>query len=295
MSVEPGAEDYREHRFTVTDGLRLFCRDYGDRIAPGTPVICLSGLTRNSKDFERLARRLSAQRRVIALDYRGRGLSEYDAKPMNYVPQTYVRDVLDVAAATGIHRAVVIGTSLGGLVSMGLAVARPTLLAGVVLNDIGPEIPPQAAARIGSYTGKAESFATWDEAVAEYQSRYGLAHPDLDDAAWLQLAKDTFVEKDGRIVTDYDVRIVEPLKKGAGVSDMWPLFGALAKIPVLGVRGELSDVLTQETFDKMAAAKPDMERVTVPRCGHVPSLEEPEVTPALDAFLARIDTTGRHA
>jgi len=292
MNAEPGAMGYREHRITVTDGLQLACRDYGDRLAAKTPVLCLSGLTRNAKDFDRLARRLAPQRRVLALDYRGRGRSDYDPKPMNYVPATYVRDVLDVTAATGVHRAVVIGTSLGGLVSMGLAVARPGMLAGVVLNDVGPEIPADAMARIGSYTGKAESFANWDEAVAEYKARYGLAHPDMDDAGWLRLAKDTFAEKDGRIVTDYDVRIVEPMKKGGALPDMWALFGALGQIPVLALRGELSDVLTQATFDKMAAAKPDLERVTVPRCGHVPTLEEPEVTGPLDAFLARIDAGG---
>lgn len=283
---------FRAHRFTVGDGTQLYYRDYGDRLAAKTPVVCLSGLTRNSKDFHRLALRLSAERRVVAMDYRGRGQSDYDPKPQNYVPDTYVRDVLDLVAVTGIHKAIFIGTSLGGLVSMGLAIARPTLLAGVVLNDIGPEIPLAALKRIGDYAGKTDTFASWDDAIAECKNRYGLAHPKKSEADWAALAHDSFVEKNGRIVPDYDIAITKA--KIGEPPDLWAMFGALAHIPVLAIRGALSDVLTAETFDKMAAAKPDLDRLTVADCGHNPTLEEPEVTAALDTFIARIDAHGDH-
>jgi pimeloyl-ACP methyl ester carboxylesterase len=283
---------FRAHRFTVGDGTQLYYRDYGDRLATKTPVVCLSGLTRNSKDFHRLALRLSGDRRVVAMDYRGRGQSDYDPNPQHYVAETYVRDVLDLAAVTGIHRAILIGTSLGGLVSMGLAIARPSLLAGVVLNDIGPEIPLAALQRIGAYAGKADSFASWDEAIAECKNRYGLAHPKKSEADWAVLAHDSFAEKNGRIVPDYDISITKA--KVGEPPDLWAMFGAFANIPVLAVRGALSDVLTEETFEKMAAAKPDLDRLTVADCGHNPTLEEPEVTAALDGFIARIDASEAH-
>ncbi|MEQ8249280.1 MAG: alpha/beta hydrolase [Alphaproteobacteria bacterium] len=288
MTVAAPEAGFRARTFTVGDGTQLYYRDYGDILSTKTAIICLSGLTRNSKDFHRLALRLAPDRRVVAMDYRGRGRSDYDSNPQNYLPETYVRDVLDLAAVTGIHRAVVIGTSLGGLVSMGLAVARPTLLAGVVMNDIGPEIPLAALKRIGSYAGKDETFGSWEAAIAECKARYGSAHPGKTDGDWAELAHDSFVEKDGRIVPDYDIRITKARPPNPP-PDLWALFGALGRIPVLAVRGEISDVLTEETFDKMAAAKPDLIRVTVPRCGHNPSLGEPEVRAALDPFLDRID------
>ena len=290
MTVAPPEAGFRARTFTVGDGTQLYYRDYGDRLSSKTAVFCLSGLTRNSKDFDRLATRLAPNRRVVALDYRGRGRSDYDSNPQNYLPETYVRDVLDLAAVTGIHRAVVVGTSLGGLVAMGLAVARPTLLAGVVMNDIGPEIPVAALKRIGSYAGKDETFANWDDAIAECKARYGSAHPGKSDADWVELARDSFIEKAGRIVPDYDIRITKA-RAANPPPDLWALFGALNRIPVLAIRGALSDVLTAETFDKMAAAKPDLIRVTVPQCGHNPSLDEPEVRAALDPFLARIDAS----
>lgn len=292
MNVAAPDTGFRAHRFTVGDGTQLYYRDYGDRLATKTPVVCLSGLTRNSKDFHRLALRLSADRRVVAMDYRGRGQSDYDPNPQHYVPDTYVRDALDLAAVTGIHHAIVIGTSLGGLVSMGLAVARPTLLAGVVLNDIGPEIPLAALKRIGAYAGKTDSYASWDDAIAECKNRYALAHPKKTEADWAMLAHDSFVEKNGRIVPDYDVAITKA--KISEPPDLWAMFGAFANIPVLAIRGALSDVLTEETFEKMAAAKPDLERLTVAHSGHNPTLEEPEVTAALDTFIAGIDALEAH-
>ncbi|NQV79721.1 MAG: alpha/beta hydrolase [Alphaproteobacteria bacterium] len=288
MNAAAPEAGYRARTFTVGDGTQLYFRDYGDRLSTKTAVFCLSGLTRNSKDFHRLALRMAAERRVVALDYRGRGQSDYDQNPQNYQPETYVRDVLDLAAVTGVHRAIVIGTSLGGLVAMGLAVARPTLLAGVVMNDIGPEIPAAAIARIGSYAGKDESYGSWAEAVAECKTRYGLAHPGKSDADWDDLTHDSFVEKAGRIVPDYDIRIAKARPNGPP-PDLWALFGALANVPVLAIRGDLSDVLTAATFAKMADVKPDLIRVTVPNCGHNPVLDEPEVRAALAPFVARID------
>ena len=283
---------FRAHRFTVGDGTQLYYRDYGDRLATKTPVVCLSGVDAKLEGLSSLG--AAPFRRPPCS---GNGLSRprtIGLRPQtkHYVPDTYVRDVLDLAAVTGIHHAIFIGTSLGGLVSMGLAVGRPTLLAGVVLNDIGPEIPVAALKRIGAYAGKADSYASWDDAIAECKNRYGLAHPKKTEADWAVLAHDSFVEKNGRIVPDYDIAITKA--KLGEPPDLWALFGAFANVPVLAMRGALSDVLTEETFDKMATAKPDLERLTVADCGHNPTLEEPEVTAALDAFIARIDAQQAH-
>jgi pimeloyl-ACP methyl ester carboxylesterase len=269
------------------DGLQLYFRRYGER-SDHPPVICLSGLTRSTKDFHGIAGHLVATgHQVFALDYRGRGRSEYDSNHNNYKPEIYVRDTLDFTAALGIRRAIFLGTSLGGLVTMGIGLARPPLIAGVILNDIGPELPASGTARIATYVGQRLSYATWDEAAAAQKDRYGVAYPDLSDEEWAVLARDTFAEAaNGRIETDYDVGIAKNMT-GAPLPDLWPMFSSLAHVPMLGIRGELSDILTSETFAKMAEAHPDFTSVTAPRVGHVPRLIEPNVIEAIDAFLMR--------
>ena len=279
---------YRERTFTSFDGLALYFRDYGP---PGTtiPLICLTGLTRNSKDFHGLATRLlGAGRRVLCPDYRGRGRSQYDPAAANYKPETYVRDVIDLAAATGVHKAVFVGTSLGGLVTMAMALARPGLIAGVILNDVGPELPKAGLGRIAGYVGQALSFSSWEEAAAAYKARYGFANPDAGNEEWLPLARDTFAEDaDGTIRTDYDVAIAQNLS-GAPLPDLWPMYRALGHVPLLGLRGELSDILEPEIFARMGREHPDFTAVTVPRVGHVPKLTEPEAEAAIDSYLARL-------
>lgn len=286
----------QEVRLTSFDGLTLFARDYAPDPAGGKvhdlPVICLPGLTRNSLDFEDFAPRLAAMgRRVLCVDFRGRGRSSFDPSwAQNYTPPTYARDVLDVMAALGLHRAVFVGTSLGGIVSMVLASMRPTALAGVVLNDIGPRIEAAGLARIAQNPGSDAAVADWPAAVAYLRRANAGALPGLDEAGWLRFARRQFVERaDGRLRPNYDPHISDALRQTAGTPpNLWALFQALLPLPTLVVRGALSDFLSEEGVAAMRAAKPDLATVTVPGIGHTPSLTEPEAMDAIRIFLAGI-------
>ncbi|MSO66110.1 MAG: alpha/beta hydrolase [Alphaproteobacteria bacterium] len=279
----------RDRRYTAQDGLSLFYRDFGDAAAPATPVVCLPGLTRNGKDFVRLAERLAAERRVLCPDLRGRGQSAHDPDPARYRPDIYVGDVLHLLAATGTHRAVVVGTSLGGIIAMGIAIARPTVLAGVLLNDIGPEIDPAGMKRIGTYVGATPSFTNWAEAVAHYRARYSSAYPALSASGWEALARNATTERQGRIVFDYDPNIAQPMASAGAPANLWPAFAALQTVPTTVLRGALSDILSSSTVERMRALKPDLDAVEVPKLGHVPLLDEVESLGAIDRLLARVD------
>ncbi len=282
-------EAYRERRIAARDGLMLYYRDYGDPNAGETPVLCLGGLTRNSKDAHTVALRLSQRRRVLCPDYRGRGKSARDPNPANYSAEIYGSDAIQVLDAANVHKVVVIGTSLGGLLGMALAVIRPAALAGVIMNDIGPDIPKAGASRIAGYIGTAEVFDDWPSAAAALRTRHAKAYPGVGEDFWLAQARDTYTQSDdGKIVTDYDVALAKSFGAGADIPPLWPMFRALLNIPVLAIRGALSDVLTAETFDKMAREKPDLIRLTVANRGHVPLLDEPEAAAAVDGFLARL-------
>lgn len=285
-----GAEAFRERTFTSHDGLAIYFRDYGDALAPSIPALCLTGLTRNSQDFHALASRLAEARRVLCMDFRGRGRSAYDPSPRNYTPRTYVRDVLDLLCAIQVDRVVAIGTSLGGLVAAAIAVARPAALAAVVLNDVGPEIDPAGVKRISGYVGKAAAYRDWDEAARELKQLFAAAYPDLSEARWRDLAASTFrQDADGMLRLDYDLAIARGLRNADATSaDLWNLYGALARVPTLAIRGELSDVLSQETFDRMAELKPDLIRVTAANRGHAPLLDEPECIGAIESFLDKM-------
>jgi len=280
----------RRRTFTSGDGLRLHFQDWGDGAGCRTPLLCLPGLTRNSADFEDLARRQAATRRVICPDYRGRGRSEYDSDWRNYHPRIYLEDLRHLLGALGLDRVVAIGTSMGGLLSVALAVGAPGQVAGLVLNDIGPDLAGDGLARIATYVGRDRPQPDWPAAVAELRRLM----PNLsfsNDEKWLRFARATFKEgDDGQLHFDWDVRLARALGPVTGeLPDLWALFRALAGLPVLAVRGGVSDVLSQATFDRMAAELPHLVRLTVPGCGHCPALDEPEVQPALDAFLAAID------
>jgi len=282
------AARFRERRITADDGLSLYVRDYGDAASPRAPVLCLAGLTRSSVDFEDLAPRLARRRRVIALDYRGRGRSDYDPDWRHYTPARYLADVLDVLTATNVHGVVVIGTSLGGILAMMLAVARPTALAGVVLNDIGPEIDPAGIARIGSYLADHLTQPDWDAATAFVRRAY--PNRRLNDEGWKKIARRSYREgPDGRLRPDFDPAIGRAFRAGqSDIPDLWPLFRALRHLPVLAIRGALSDILNHATFERMAAEKPDLRRVVIEDVGHVPMLDEPECLEAFNEFFARL-------
>ncbi len=278
---------FRERYLTAQDGLRLYFRDYGDPLSARAPLLCLTGIVRNSADFADLAARHAGERRVICPDYRGRGRSAYDSDWRNYDPFVYANDIAHLMAATGIDRVVVVGTSLGAALAMGLAVLKPALLAGIVLNDFGPEVASGGVSRILDYIGADRPQPDWPSAVHHLRELL----PTLSirsDEGWLKMAHGTYRQgADGRLHFDWDVNLARPLARSNGtVPDLWPYFRALGRLPTLALRGDLSDVLSLETFERMALAKPDLLRVTVANAGHAPTLNEPEAA-AVDEFIRR--------
>ncbi|MBI1182053.1 MAG: alpha/beta fold hydrolase [Alphaproteobacteria bacterium] len=293
MSTKSSPE--RTATYLSPDGLELFYREFGEPGAAGTPVICLPGLTRNSRDFIKLAQHLCRDRRVICPDLRGRGFSAYDPEYKNYHPGTYVRDVLALLERLGIGRVVSVGTSLGGLMTMVLAGAKQITLAGAVLNDVGPILGP-GIARIQSYTGKAEPVKDWDQAVRQARFVYGAALPDLSEEQWRAFTRRGYREDGGRIRLDYDPKIGDAIRETpppAPDADPWPLYMRLEGVPTVVIRGGLSDILEQDCFEEMGRRKPDARLVTVPNRGHVPLLDEPEALAAIDALLRDVDRTSQ--
>jgi pimeloyl-ACP methyl ester carboxylesterase len=287
---------FRSHYVTVADGLRLHTRDYGAGTGRGLAVVCLAGLTRNAIDFHDLAQALAGHttrpRRVLALDYRGRGLSDHDPDWTRYDARVEVGDVLAVLAALGVAEAVFVGTSRGGLVTMGLAAARPALVRGAVLNDIGPVIEPSGLMRIRSYVGKLPTPKDMDDAARMLRDISGARFPGLGDADWLAMAQGTFVERDGRLVTSYDTALMKPLATidiEGGLPSHWPLFAALAGVPVLAIRGEHSDLLSRETLLAMSEAHPGLLVHVVPGQGHAPLLRDSPTIQRIISFVDQVE------
>ncbi len=275
------------------DGLTLHARDYPPAIdTHALPVVCLHGLTRNARDFEDLAPRIAAlNRRVLAVDFRGRGQSGRAADPMSYLPPVYAGDVAALLTQAGIARALFIGTSLGGLVTLILAAMAPTVVAGAVLNDVGPKLSPVGLKRIGGYVGLSSDVADWSAAAAYAKAVNGDAFPDAEPAFWDAFAKRLFTtDETGKLVLDYDPDIAAPFKAvdpDAPAPDLVPLFLNLnLGRPVLLVHGELSDLIDQSLADEMRELAPQMTYVQVPRTGHAPMLTEPVAWAAIEAWLA---------
>ncbi len=272
--------------YTSPDGLKLHYRDYAGPPDARLTVVCIPGLTRNARDFEDVAPHLASRYRVICAELRGRGLSAYASDPMTYVPATYVRDIIALLDSAGLMRVAVIGTSLGGIISMILASVVPHRLLGVVINDIGPELDPVGLARIGSYVGRSKPVHTWDEAAAAIEAIDGAIFPEYKVADWVRMARRRFVEApEGGLKANYDLNISKPFIATARAVDLWPFFKSFRMMPILAIRGALSDLLSTGIFEKMQAAVPNLMRVTVPNRGHAPYLDEPEARGAIDAFL----------
>lgn len=274
------------HTVTAPDGLALFARSHGER-GGATPVVCIPGLTRNSRDFGPLAERLATDRLVVAVDLRGRGNSAWDPSARSYSLATYAEDVAVVVEEVVGAPVVVIGTSLGGLTAMWLASAHPGLVRGIVLNDIGPEIDPRGAARIASYAGKLPPVRTWDDAVAQTRLVSEQDLPGLDDEEWEQLARQRYRERpDGTVVVDHDPGITA----GPGTTeDPWLVFSRLDRLPMAVLRGARSDVLAPATVAAMAESHPGLLVTEIPDRGHVPTLGEPLAQRAVDELLASVD------
>jgi pimeloyl-ACP methyl ester carboxylesterase len=277
---------YGDCYLVVRDGLKLHYRDY-----PGAsdrpPILCLHGLTRNSRDFADFAKRYSPAFRILALEFRGRADSDYDPLPMRYNPLTYAGDVLELLDQLSLDRAIFVGTSLGGLVTMTIAAMAPQRIAGTILNDIGPDVDPGGIDRILTYVGKDRRFRSWDEAADAIASNYGAAFDRYTHDDWVKMAKRNCREVDGEIRFDYDMAIAEPFRTTGPTPhvDLWPLFAVLASKPLLVVRGAKSDLLTADTVGKMREIASDAKFAVVDGVGHAPELNEPEAVAAIDAFL----------
>jgi pimeloyl-ACP methyl ester carboxylesterase len=283
------ATDANAHFFKTPDNLSIFYRDFGAQ-CEGTPVICLPGLTRNSRDFDEIASYISDRRRVLTIDFRGRGFSDHDPEWRNYHPGTYVADVVALLDALDIPRIIVIGTSLGGLCAMLMAAGHRDRLAGVVMNDIGPEINPAGLARVQEYTGRLPPVADWAEATAQVKDIYGQWLPGLSDEEFESLARRGYRENDAGVpMLDIDLNIGRAVREvGPQSGDPWALFDALVDIPVTLLWGTMSDILTEDIVEKMKTRKPDLTVVPVANRGHVPLLDEPECLAAIDAFLEQV-------
>lgn len=285
---------FQERRWTSRDGLSLFARDYlpaGEEA--GLPVICLHGLTRNSKDFEEVAPILAGWgRRVIVPDVRGRGQSDRDPDPRNYQPKIYARDVIEMMAALEIPRAIFLGTSMGGIIAMTMMTLRPKLVAAAILNDVGPAIAPEGVARILSYAGKKPEVRSWDDAADYVRLTNSIAFPDYRPDDWQAFARRTFRQGAEGPELDYDPAIAVALSKPpprlagfiAGL-----LFRRLARgRPTLLVRGAMSDIVSADIAARMQRVAPRLQRIDVPGVGHAPALTEPAAVDAIEQFLRTV-------
>jgi pimeloyl-ACP methyl ester carboxylesterase len=281
---------------TAPDGLRLHVREYGERPSQRLPVVCLPGLARTAEDFEVLATALASDaatpRRVLALDYRGRGLSEHDSNPKNYAIPVELADVIAVLVALAATPAIVIGTSRGGLIAMALAAHRPGALAGAILNDIGPVIEAQGLMRIKDFVGKLPQPRSFEVGADILRRMAGSQFPNLRAADWLAAARRGWRDKNGRLIPTYDPALAHNL---AGISTdrpiatMWPQFEALAGVPVMVIRGANSDILSSETVAAMKARHPAMDVLVVSDQGHAPLLVEPDIIASIQQFTDKCD------
>ncbi len=282
-------ESYKDIYFKSAEGLTLYARDY-DNNTDKPALLCLHGLTRNSADFHDLALHLNERFRIITVDQRGRGKSENDPDPSKYRPDIYCSDVFALLENLKLQNVVVIGTSMGGIMIMMMAAEKPGLFRGAIINDIGPEIDPAGLIRIQGYVGATHEFASWEDAARSIKTQQGTdVFPLYSFDDWLAFAKRTCVEKaDGKIQFAYDPALANPFKDDETVSspvDMWPLFESLHSIPVMTIRGQRSDILSEQTLNAMERSHPDFKAVTIPDIGHAPILTEPQSLKAIDSFL----------
>lgn len=278
------------------DGLKLHAKVIGPDNA-ALPVLCLPGLTRTTDDFDDIARAIatspSAPRKVVAVDYRGRCLSDYDPDPAKYAVPVELGDVLAIAASLGITRAILLGTSRGGLISMALAAAQPQLLAGVILNDIGPALEMEGLIKIKGYIANPPPRQTWDEAARGLKELFGSVFPSLTDADWMTWAHRAFREKaGGGLERTYDLKLahtLDGLDPASPLPQVWELFDAMAGVPLMLIHGGLSDLLSVQGVQDMIARRPDIDLVTVPDQGHAPLLADKPTMDRIVAFCARCD------
>jgi pimeloyl-ACP methyl ester carboxylesterase len=290
---------YADLFVTSADGLRLYARDYGPPASGRLPVVCLPGLARTSADFDDLARALAGDaegpRRVLALDYRGRGKSEWDTDWRRYDVRVELDDTLQVLTAAGVEGAVFVGTSRGGLITMALGAIRPAVVRGAVLNDIGPVIDPKGLVRIRGYVGKLPTPRSFAEAAEVLRRMSGAQFPGFTEEQWQTMARGTWREADGRLELAYDPRLMKTLEAidlDTPLPILWPLFDALRNVPLLALRGANSDLLAASTLDEMGRRHPDLEAVTVAGQGHAPVLDG-DLGERIRRFVVKAETSRR--
>jgi pimeloyl-ACP methyl ester carboxylesterase len=285
------ATSYIEKFWVSHDGLTLYARVYPGPEPCARAVLCLHGLTRNSRDFEDLAPHLQRQYRVIVPDVRGRGLSARDPNPQNYQPAIYLQDILALMDAVDAQRVAIIGTSMGGLLAMMMAVGSRERVSGLVLNDMGPEVDPKGLERIKGYAGRLPSPKNWHDAIAQTRMMFGDAWPNLSPERWSALTRRGYREDEtGALHVDADPMIGEMLRAAppTATANLWPFWNALLGIPILAIRGAQSDILSAVTFAKMRAENPQLMQLEVAQRGHAPLLDEPECVAAIDALLKQL-------
>lgn len=286
-------QSWRDVNHVAADGTKLYARDYGEARPDRVPILCLSGLTRNSREFHAIAEHLSRSRRVICPDYRGRGNSEFAEDPNTYTPFVEMADVIGLMDQLGVSKATVIGTSRGGLIAMLMAAMYRPRLAGVIFNDIGPAIEPDGLLRILPYVGLTGQFANWPDAIAAIKAS-NAGFDGMSEAEWAYFARFTFVEREAQIVSDHDPKlaVTMPTKEqvtSGDAPDLWPAFMALAGLPVGVVRGEGSDFLSEATVDKMGKCFGGLEAVTIANRGHTPFLTESDAVKLIERVVMSAD------
>ncbi len=286
------SEKLEEFKFrSADDRLWLHGRDQGPRNAPLT-ILCMGGLTRNLLDFSDLAIHLS-QYRVISVDQRGRGKSHWDPDLANYTPAVQAGDMFALLDQLEIQRAVLIGTSNGGLMALLMGAMQAARVAGIILNDIGPELPISALKRISVSLTGLKRVESWAEAAKQARQINEIALPNYKDADWDAFARRTYLEDAAGVpVPAYDpalIHVLNSLDFTTALPDMWPIWPAIAEIPILAIRGAISDVVTRELLDAMVTRHPRTQAVEVPDRGHVPMLDEPVALHAIDAFLRGLE------
>jgi len=277
--------DWVHRFFRSDDGLRLHVTEWPGPRADAPVLLCLHGLTRNGRDFERLAAHLCPRFRLLCPDQRGRGLSAHDPDPSRYRPDRYVADMLTLLDQAEVRQCQVIGTSLGGMMGVMLAALQPQRIQALVLNDVGPVLEPTGLARIAGYVGHQAAATRLEEAAARTAAVQAPVFPDFTCADWQRMALETHRVEDGQWLPDYDPAIALGLASGSAVPPLWPLFEAAAATPMLLLRGALSDLLSAATVAQMQARLPRLQAVEVPQRGHAPTLMEAAALAALEGFL----------
>ena len=287
---------FDEIAFTARDGLRLYARHYPATTSTLRPVVCLAGITRNSRDFHVIASAISTDpvrpRPVYTIDTRGRGKSAHDPDWKHYIVPIEMLDVIDFLTLRSLSDVALIGTSRGGIISMVMAAAQPSAIGCVVLNDIGPVVEMDGLSRIAGYIGRVPHPHSWADAGRIVRDMNEKQFTRVSDAEWVEIARQFFNEVDGKPSPGYDPQLSHSLSVLDGpMPPMWNQFEAMKRVPVMVLRGENSDILSAATVEEMARRHPRLTAHTVRWEGHAPFLRDPHTIDEVKKFLTASDAT----